>query len=128
MNDEQYIIDALDISGLPEDKRESIIAEASVRIGNAIIDAVSEEDYSEYKQIVDDNHEVIDAWLEKNVPGYKESAVYKEIAAGYEDDPEKNNPNKLFATVAWVQLNVPQLQQLVDTALEEYQRELLSRG
>ncbi len=124
MQDEQFMIDSLGIQDWPEERRRAAVVEATMRVGEIIIKNVSEERYNEYKAIADDNHEVINNWLNENVPNYKENAMYKEIEAGYEADPEKNNPAKLFATIAWVQVNVPNLQELVDKTLADYKQEL----
>lgn len=124
MQDEQYIIDTLGIADWSRDQQEPVIVEATMRIGNAIIGQLSEQQYNEYQAIVDDNHEVIDAWLDQNIPNYKEHPAYQAIAAGVDEDPEKNNPNKLFATIAWVQATIPNLQSLIDDTLAAYKQEL----
>lgn len=123
-HDEQYIIDTLGIADWDADRRESAVVEATMRIGNALIEPLSEQQNNEYEAIINDNHEVIDAWLAQNVPAYKDSAVYKEMEAGYNDDPEHNNPAKLFATIAWIQTNVPDLQDRIAKTLESYKQEL----
>ena len=124
MQDEQYIIDALAIGDWPNDKREPVVAEATMRIGSAIVSDLSEEQYDEYKAIVDDNQAVITSWLEQNVPDYKGNAAFKEIEASYESDPEKNSPTNLFASLAWVQINVPDIQARIEKTLEQYKQEL----
>lgn len=126
MQDEQFIINTLEIAGWPEDRRREVLSEATTRIGEALFEGLSEQQANEYMSIVDDNHDVIDAWLEQNVPEYKDTPAYKEIEEGYESDPEKNNPAKLFATIAWVQLNVPDVQSRVDSTLRQYKQELAS--
>lgn len=123
-SDEQYIIDTLGITDWSDDKREPIIVEATMRIGKAIVEDLSEQQYEEYKAIVDDNQEVIAAWLEQNTPDYKENPAYQEIEASYETDPEKNSPAKLFATIAWIQQNVPDLQERITKTLDTYKQEL----
>ncbi len=127
MQDEQYIIDTLGINDWPEEKREPALVEATMRIGTAVIGDLNEQQFEEYKAIVDNNHDVINAWLEQNIPDYKQNTAYKEIEAGYETDPEKNSPAKLFATLAWVQTNVPDVQARINSALEQYKQELLSQ-
>ncbi|MGV9002343.1 MAG: hypothetical protein ACOH18_05315 [Candidatus Saccharimonadaceae bacterium] len=124
MQDEQYIIDTLGINEWPEDKRGPVIAEATMRIGESIVADLSEQQFNEYSAIVDDDHDVIDAWLEQNVSDYKENLAYKEIEAGYEADSEKNNPAKLFASIAWIQVNVPDVQARIDKTLQEYKQEV----
>jgi len=124
LQDEQHIIDTLEIADWPADKREATVVEATMRIGNALLDALSDQQYNEYKAIIDDNQDVINAWLEQTIPDYKENPVYKEIEAGYDADPEQNNPAKLFATIAWLQVNVPDLQERIAKSLELYKQEL----
>lgn len=126
MYQDEQIIEQLGIGDWPEEKQREILEIATVRFGNAITDSLTEQQLNEYKAIVDDNHEVIDAWLDQNVPDYKESPVYKEIAGGYDADPEKNNPAKLFASIAWIQVNVPNVQSIIAKALDEYKQELAS--
>lgn len=126
MQDEQYIIDRLDANDWSEDKKQEIVLEATMRIGESLLEGLDEQKTNEYKAIVDDNHDVINVWLDQNVPDYKDNPVYQEIEAGYEADPEKNNPAKLFSTIAWVQLNVPDLQDRIDSVLEQYRQELAS--
>lgn len=125
-HDEEYIIEALGVAEWPEDKREPAVIEATMRIGTAMVEQLSDQQYNEYKAIIDDDHHVINTWLEQNVPDYKDNKAYKQIAAEYDSDPEKNNPSKLFATLAWVQLNVPNLQDIINDTLSTYKQELAS--
>ncbi|MFZ1250793.1 MAG: DUF5663 domain-containing protein [Candidatus Microsaccharimonas sp.] len=124
MYDEQYIIQALDISTLPDEKKHPIVVEATMRVGNTIIDSLNEEQYNEYKAIIDDDHQVIDEWLSRNVSDYKENTVYQEMLSTYDNDSEKNNPAKLFATLAWLQVNISNLQQIIENTLQNYKKEL----
>ena len=127
-HDEEYIIDSLGIASWSPEKQQPAIVEATMRIGTALIDQLSEQQYTEYKAIVDNNESVIHAWLDQNIPDYRENEAYKQMAAGYDSDPEKNSPEKLLATVAWLQVNVPNLQSVIDETLEHYKQEVLSNG
>jgi hypothetical protein len=124
MYDEQYIIEKLNIGEWPDDEKKPVVIEATVRIGDSIIDSLTDEQFEEYKAIVDDNKEVINNWLNANIPDYKDNETFKAIEDGYNDDPEKNSPNKLFATIAWVQLNVPDLKTRIEDTLSRYKQEL----
>ena len=44
----------------------------------------------------------------------------------YNEDPENNNPAKLFSSVAWIQENVPDFEARANRAVEEYRQELES--
>ena len=123
MYQDEQIIEQLNIAALPDDEKEEVITEAQVRIGETISEELTDEQLAEYKAIIDGNEQVINAWLEKNVPHYKEEAIYQSFEEAYESDPEKNSPAKLFASIAWIQLTVPHIQDLVAKALDNFKQE-----
>ena len=107
------IIDQLGIKEWDDEKRSAALEEAVFRIGQAVTDDLTDQQFEEYEAIVNDNHDVIDAWLDTHVPDYN-------------DDPERNNPAKLFSSVAWIQENVPDFEARANRAVEEYRQELES--
>ena len=124
---QEDLIERLGIEDLPENEQEAIVEMAIYRIGDAVTRDLTEDQFAEYSAIVDDDHDVINEWLQKNVPNYKDLPAFQEIVAGYEDDPEKNDPKKLFASMAWFDVNAPNTQQLIDSAIEAYKNELSSK-
>jgi hypothetical protein len=128
MYQDDQIIEQLGIAALPADERENILEEARTCIGEAISEQLSEQQVNEYEAIINDDRSVIDAWLQTNVPDYKNAAVYQSFAEGFEEDPEHNNPEKLFANLAWLQLNVPNIQELVSKGLETFKQERANRS
>jgi len=123
MYQDEQIIAQLNIAELPDDEKSVVITEAQVRIGEIISEELTNEQLTEYQAIINGDEQVIDAWLEKNVPNYKDEAIYQSFEEGYESDPEHNSPAKLFASIAWVQLTVPHIQDLVAKALERFKQE-----
>lgn len=124
MQDDQEIIKKLGIEGLDDEKKAEIVEEVTMRIGEAMTDTLTDQQFDEYEAIVNDDHGVIDAWLQRNVPDFEDNPVFQEIAEGYEQDPEKNNPRKIFASMAWLEVTVPDLVQRIDTTLAAYKKEL----
>lgn len=124
MNQEEKLIEQLGIKDWPEEKRAEALEEATFRIGEAVMDDLTDQQFEEYEAIVNDNHDVIDAWLDAHVSDYKDSPIYQAYVEEYNEDPEKNNPAKLFATVAWLQVNVPDLEARSNRAVEAYRQEL----
>ena len=120
------IIDQLGIKEWDDEKRSAALEEAVFRIGQAVTDDLTDQQFEEYEAIVNDNHDVIDAWLDTHVPDYKDSPIYQTYVEEYNDDPEKNNPAKLFSSVAWIQENVPDFEARANRAVEEYRQELES--
>jgi len=123
MYQDEQIIEQLGIADLPADEKEIIINEAQVRIGESVSELLTDAQLNEYQAIIDGNDDVIAAWLESNVPNYKDEAVYQSFEEGVESDPEANDPKKLFASIAWVQFTVPNVQDVVAKALDAFKQE-----
>jgi hypothetical protein len=123
MYQDDQIIEQLGIQDVPEDEQTEIINEAQVRIGEAISEKLTDDQLNEYQAIIDGNEAVISAWLEKNIPEYKDEPVYKSFVEGLETDSEKNSPEKLFTNLAWIQLTVPDIQMVVAEAIEAFKQE-----
>lgn len=124
MYQKEEIVEKLGIQDWPEDKQNETVEVAIYRIGTAVTSELSEQQLTEYEAIINDNHNVINAWLDHNVPEYRGNPLYQEFEAAYNDDPEQNNPAKLFASAMWIQVNVPNVQALITSALEAYKQEL----
>lgn len=122
-SDEQ-IITQIGIADLPEERQRSIIDEVQVQIGELVSEQLTEQQLNEYQAIIDDDKDVIDAWLDENVPDYKNAAAYQAFEEDYHEDPEHNNPAKLFASLAWLQLNVPNVESLMQQGIDAYKQEL----
>jgi len=123
MYQDEQIVAQLGIAELPEDERKTAINEAQVRIGETISKELTDSQLDEYQAIIDGDNDVIAAWLEKNVPSYKDEAAYQAFEEVAVSDPEHNDPAKLFASIAWVQLTVPHIQDVVAKALDDYKQE-----
>jgi hypothetical protein len=123
MYQDEQIIEQLGIAHLSDDEKTTVINEAQVRIGEAVSEQLTDEQLNEYQAIIDGNEQVITPWLEKNVPEYKDEAVYQAFEEAVDSDPERNNPAKLFASIAWVQFTVPHIQDVVAKALDAFKKE-----
>lgn len=126
--DTEDIVKELGIGELSPKEREEILDELDVRTGAAISEKLDERQLEEYQGIIDGNQTIIDAWLDQNVPDYKNSAIYKEVQAGFSDDPEKIPGDKVVASIAWIEKNVPDIKEIVDSVREEYKEELRARN
>jgi hypothetical protein len=127
MYQEEQLIEQLGIANIPREKQLDILEEFNFKVGQALSGEYTEQQMNEYEAIINDDHAVIDAWLDQHVPDYKESPVYQELASGYDADPEHINPAKVFASLAWTQVNSPNAQDTISAVLEAFKRELATR-
>lgn len=123
MIQDEAILKQIGMEDAPEAEQRAALDQLQTFIGEAISATLSEQQLNEYQAIIDDDTEVIDAWLESTIPDYKNAALYQEFAEGFDSDPEQNSPEKLFATVAWIELNVPNRQAIVDEVIANFKPE-----
>lgn len=123
MIQDEAILKQIGMENAPEAEQRAALDQLQTFIGEAMSATLSEQQLNEYQAIIDDDTEVIDAWLESNVPDYKNAALYQEFSEGFDSDPEQNSPEKLFATVAWIELNVPNRQAIVDEVIANFKPE-----
>ncbi|MDB5162540.1 MAG: hypothetical protein JWO54_62 [Candidatus Saccharibacteria bacterium] len=128
MYQEEQLIEQLGVGNLPKERQAEILAQLNYKIGEALTAEYSEQQINEYEAIINDDHDVIDAWLSQNVPDYKDSPVYQELASGYDSDPEHINPAKVFASLAWTQVNSPNAQDTVAKVIDQYRQELATQA
>lgn len=128
MYDQDQLIEQLGVTGWPADKQAEAVEGVKHRIGILLNDNLTDQQQNEYTAIVDDDRGVIDAWLAQYVPDYKQSPVFQQFEEGVAEDPEQNSAEKLFASVAWIQFNVPNVQEIVTAAIAEYKQEIHSEG
>lgn len=118
------IIKELGIENLSENKQSEILDELDERVGAKISEGLTEQQENEYQAIIDNDERVIDAWLEQNLSDYKESDVYKALVEDPELERDSITPEKIIASIAWVEKNIPNVQDIVKSVAEEYKVEL----
>jgi hypothetical protein len=126
MSQDEQFIEKLAVEHFPPEKQSEILDELNFRVGDAMMETLSEQQQSEYEAIINADQAVIDAWLNQNLPDYKNTPLYKEVAEGYDQDPEHIDPAKVVASVGWVEVNVPDIQEITNRIIETYKAELAS--
>jgi hypothetical protein len=112
MNSEELITE-LGIENYSPEEQQRILDELNMLVGEAMLGHLSEEQVDEYEAIINGDQEVITSWLAMNDPGYAETVAYQELAEGYEDDPDKIPADKVYASMAWIEKNNPNLSETV---------------
>jgi len=118
------IISELGIEALEPAKQQRIIDELNMRVGEAVLGHLSEEQVREYEAIINGDQEVITSWLQANDPGYADTIAYQQLAEGYETDPDKVPADKVYASMAWIEKNNPNLGKVVAEIKEDIKKNL----
>jgi len=123
VNKEQFI-EELNLTGFKPEEQDAIYEDFTYELGAAISDGLSDEQMEEFTQIINANEEVITPWLAAHAPDYREDPSFKELQIGYDEDPEKISPEKVFASIAWVRVNRPDFEQIVARVKREFRQQL----
>jgi hypothetical protein len=112
MNTDEFITE-LGLENLNPDQQQRVIDDLNMRVGEAVTADLSDEQVIEYEAIINGNQAIITAWLRENAPHYATTVAYQQLAEGYEDDPEKIPADKIYASMAWIEKNNPNLSETV---------------
>ncbi|MDB5159872.1 MAG: hypothetical protein JWO99_135 [Candidatus Saccharibacteria bacterium] len=107
------LITELGIEALEPERQLRIIDELNIRVGEAIMSGLAEEQITEYEAIINGDQAVISSWLASNDPGYADTIAYQQLAEGVESDPDKVPADKVYASMAWIEKNSPNLSETV---------------
>ena len=86
-------------------------------MGEAISETLTEQQLTEYQAIIDNDESVIDAWLDQNIPAYKTHPLYEELTSG-----DENDASKMFASIAWIEVNVPDRQKIIESVVANFDK------
>lgn len=112
MNSDELITE-LGIEDYNPDDQQRVLDELNMLVGEAMLGHLSDEQVAEYEAIINGEQEVITNWLTQNDPNYQDSVAYQELAEGYESDPDKVPADKVYASMAWIEKNNPNLHETV---------------
>ena len=113
MSEDEQLIAELEIQNLTPEEQQNVLNGLRMEIGEALVSGFDDAQLAEYQAIIDDDTEVINKWLAQNVPDYKSTVAYQQLAEGYDLDPDKVSPDKVYAYMAWVEKNSPELAETV---------------
>lgn len=127
MVDKAQLIKELGIDAYPADQQDEIFEQFTYALGAAMSEGLSEPQMAEFTAIINGEQPVIDRWLGENAPDFRDDPSYQELEIGYREDPEKVPADKVYASIAWVKLNKPDLEQVVARIKDEFRAQLASR-
>lgn len=107
------LIKELGIENLTSEEQQRVLDELNMLVGEAMLGHLSDEQVGEYEEIINGNQEVITNWLNANDPHYKDTVMYQQLAEEYENDPDNIPADKVYASMAWVEKNNPNLNETV---------------
>ena len=112
----------LKLEGYSEHERNQIIAEVEQRIGERVFGGLPEGKEEEFQKIFYDDVEHINWWLGENDPDYRDTDLFKDTEEIVNEDgnPDNIRPEKVYATIRWIDINAPNYGEIAQNVIDEY--------
>lgn len=127
--DEKFLQD-IGLSELPEDQKrpflQHVYDELEMRVGTKLSDGMSDDQLTEFEQIIDRKDDIILGWLEKNIPNYFNDEVFQKMRESMQLEASDPNLRAEYAATKWLELNRPDYRQVVAEVLDELRKEIIS--
>ena len=123
--DDQFLKE-VGLEGMPENEKKAFLehlqGELELRVGEKLVEGMSEEKVNEFEKIVDGDEETIGRFV-GGVGDYKQDGLYKKVVeAGFADGSSETM--KQYATVKWLTLNRPDFEQMIEGCVTELKEEV----
>lgn len=125
--DEKFL-DEIGLHDLPNDQKrpflQHIYEELELRVGTRLSDGLSDEQLEEFEAIIDHKTDVINGWLEKNVPQYSNDPLFIRLQTANKLSENDTNLRSEYAATKWLELNRSDYRNVVSQVLEELKKEI----
>jgi len=127
--DETFLAD-VGLNDLPNEQKkpflQHIYDELELRVGTKLSDGMSDAQLEEFEAIIDRKTEIVDNWLRKNIPNFKDDQMFIQIQTssglGSDDDGLKAE----YVATKWLEVNRPDYRQIVAQTLVDLKKEVAS--
>ncbi|MFZ2560308.1 MAG: DUF5663 domain-containing protein [Candidatus Nanoperiomorbaceae bacterium] len=120
-------LDDLGLGALPNDAKDEflqhIYAELERRVGERLMEGMSDDMVNEFGNFVEPNSDGIDQWFADNLPDYTGRNDYRQLKEANPNLDELSIKSQ-FGAMKWLQLNRPNYPQVVGTTLDELKNEI----
>jgi len=127
--DDKFLLD-IGLNDLPEVQKkpflQHIYDELELRVGTRLSDGLSDEQLEEFESIIDHKENIINAWLTKFVPEYRDDQVFTKLQAAIKLDVNDPNLKAEYAATKWLEINRPDYKQVVTAVLNEIKQEVIN--
>lgn len=125
--DEKFL-DEIGLRDLPNDQKrpflQHIYEELELRVGTRLSDGLSDEQLEEFESIIDHKTDVINNWLEKNIPQYSNDPLFIRLQTANKLSENDINLRSEYAATKWLELNRSDYRNVVGQVLEELKKEI----
>lgn len=127
--DEKFL-EETGLNSLPEEQKkpflQHIYDELELRVGTKLSSGMTDEQLREFESIIDRKNEVVQAWLDNNIPNYVNDVIFQQLQSSTGLDVGDSNLKADYAATKWLEVNRSDYRQVVAEVLEGLKSELVA--
>ena len=113
------------LKDLPEDQKKPFLQhvydELELRVGTKLAEGLTDSQLAQFEKIIDKDQTEIEEWLDKNDSDYKFNDRFKKIRVARGDELSAKSE---YAASRWLEINRPNYQSVVASALDDLKKEI----
>ncbi len=125
MDAQAQLAQLLGISDRTPEEQADLIDLYQVRVGEALLEQATDEQAAEYRAIINEDRDFIQAWLDTNIPDYREHEIFEATVENASEEDEQIWPEKTYAALMWVSMNFPDYGETARRVAEEFADDLV---
>jgi hypothetical protein len=127
--DDKFLAD-IGLNDMPEDQKkpflQHIYDELELRVGTELSNGMSDAQLQEFESIIDRKNDVIEPWLAKYAPDYKNDNGFLQLQKATGSGVDDLGLRAEYAASKWLEINRPDYRDVVAKVLEELKNEIIS--
>jgi hypothetical protein len=127
--DNNFLID-VGLGDMPNAERQAflqhIYEELELRVGTRLSEGMTDAQLAEFEAIIDRKMEIVDAWLNRFVPGYVSDPAFIQMQQTLQLSPTDPALKAEFTSTRWLELNRPSYRDVVKQVMEELKQEVIA--
>lgn len=127
--DDKFLED-IGLNDLPEEQKkpflQHIYDELELRVGTRLSEGMTDAQLELFESIIDRNEDVIEVWLSKYAPDYRNDTSFLRLQEATKLDINDANLRAEYAATKWLEVNRPDYRDVVVQVLEELKKEVVA--
>lgn len=127
--DDNFLKD-LGLDKLPPEQKKAFLQhiydELELRVGTRLAEGLSDAQLQEFESLISRDPEVIDTWLNENVPSYQTQEDFQKFVSATGASATDVALKSEYAATKWLETNRPDYRSVVAAVLDELKAEIIS--
>lgn len=126
----EAFLEEIGLGAMPEEQKKPflrhIYKQLEVQVGERLSEGMTDEQLTEFGNIIDRREEDVNRWLSRNDPDFRSSDSYIKLQQTSGLQPGSVALNAEYTAAKWLELNRPDYKNVVASTLESLKQEIIA--